>query len=327
MRIFVRNQMALARHASITNTTWIMELKFAMNIYIESMKTLNQEQTKRRMMMTSMMNLTRIIGKFKRKFRYIFENTNQELRWIGLTIITFVILFILLIIINAIISVSGTAVTDSKFEIVTAKKSNKDTVSNFSYIISSESSAPVVAEKEAETLTESKPEAEKAAEILTESKPKKVVSTASKKTTEKSTNKKKSKKSEKVTKPITKTKSYTDDDLFYLAAAVCREAGGETDKIQLLVANVIINRVNSSIYPNTIYDVLTQKSQYGTMWKHGISFPNWANKSIRNHCYDIARRILEGERVCPENVLFQAEFAQGSGIYKQFGNDYYFCYY
>lgn len=120
--------------------------------------------------------------------------------------------------------------------------------------------------------------------------------------------------------------SYTDDDLYYLAAAVCREAGGESDEIQLLVANVVINRVNSTIYPDSIYGVLTDYMQYGMMWKYGVSFPKWADQKTIDHCYDIARRILDGERVCPDNVLFQAEFEQGSGIFKQF-DGFYFCYY
>ncbi len=134
---------------------------------------------------------------------------------------------------------------------------------------------------------------------------------------------------EPVTEPIVPTepkKNYTDDDLFYLAAAVCREAGGESEEIQLLVANVVINRVNSSIYPDTIYGVLTDYRQYGMMWKYGVSFPSWTDQETIDHCYDVARRILEGERVCPDNVLFQAEFKQGSGIYKQF-DGFYFCYY
>lgn len=134
---------------------------------------------------------------------------------------------------------------------------------------------------------------------------------------------------EETTEPVVSTEpeqTYTDDDLFYLAAAVCREAGGESEEIQLLVANVVINRVNSSIYPDTIYGVLTDYRQYGMMWKYGVSFPSWADQDTIDHCYDVARRILEGERVCPDNVLFQAEFEQGSGIYKQF-DGFYFCYY
>lgn len=121
--------------------------------------------------------------------------------------------------------------------------------------------------------------------------------------------------------------NYTEDDLYYLAAAVCCEAGGENEEIQLLVANVVINRVNSSLYPDTIYDVLTEYGQYGMMWEYGIEFPDWADEGVKNQCYSVARRVLEGERFCPENVLFQAEFEQGSGIFKQFGDEYYFCYY
>lgn len=131
---------------------------------------------------------------------------------------------------------------------------------------------------------------------------------------------------EETTELTKEVKNYTEDDLFYLAAAVCREAGGESEEIQLLVANVIINRVNSPHYPDTIYGVLTQYKQYGTMWMYGVSFPNWADDNVKEQCYSVARRILDGERYCPENVLFQAEFQQGSGVYKHIGV-YYFCYY
>lgn len=119
--------------------------------------------------------------------------------------------------------------------------------------------------------------------------------------------------------------SYAEDDLFYLAAAVCREAGGSSEEIQMLVANVVINRVNSPLFPNTIYSVLTQRKQYGTMWKYGVSFPEWATQSVKDQCYSVARRILNGERVCPANVVFQAEFKQGTGVYKEF-DGFYFCY-
>lgn len=120
--------------------------------------------------------------------------------------------------------------------------------------------------------------------------------------------------------------TYSDNDLFCLAAAVCREAGKKSEEIQLLVANVIINRVNSSRYPNTIYGVLTQYKQYGTMWRDGVSFPDWATDEIKEQCYNVAKRILDGERFCPENVVFQAGSPQGSGIYKYFEEGYYFCY-
>lgn len=118
----------------------------------------------------------------------------------------------------------------------------------------------------------------------------------------------------------------TDEDLFYLAAVVCSEAGGLSEETQLLVANVVMNRVESPLYPNTIEGVLTQYKQYGMMWKYGISFPDWADEKTISTCYGVAKRILSGDRVCPKNVLYQAEFKQGSGVYKKI-DGIYFCYY
>lgn len=149
--------------------------------------------------------------------------------------------------------------------------------------------------------------------------------------TEKPAEVKKAENNDVTTEPVTTVtaetskSSYTEDDLFYLAAAVCREAGGSSEEIQLLVANVVINRVNSSLFPNTVYGVLTQRMQYGTMWKYGISFPSWADQNVKAQCYSVAQRVLNGERFCPDNVVFQAEFKQGSGVYKEI-DGFYFCY-
>lgn len=116
-----------------------------------------------------------------------------------------------------------------------------------------------------------------------------------------------------------------EDDLYYLAAAVCCEAGGEDMDIMLKVANVVVNRVNSSSFPNSIYRVLTAKYQYGTFWRDGIYFPSWATDDEISASYAAARRILNGERVLPYNVVYQAEFPQGSGTYKHY-EGFYFCY-
>lgn len=116
-----------------------------------------------------------------------------------------------------------------------------------------------------------------------------------------------------------------EDDLYYLAAAVCCEASGEDMDIMLKVANVVVNRVNSSSFPNSIYRVLTAKHQYGTFWCDGIYFPSWATDEDINASYTAARRILNGERVLPYNVVYQAEFPQGSGTYRHY-EGFYFCY-
>ena len=119
-------------------------------------------------------------------------------------------------------------------------------------------------------------------------------------------------------------------DMEILAVVVCQEAGGESTELQLLVANVVINRVNSPYFPNTVYGVLTQPWQYARVTSEGgIYWPGWATESIRQDCREVAYRILSGERYLPENVVYQAAFTQGSGVHSYYPGPYggtYFCY-
>lgn len=205
------------------------------------------------------------------------------------------------------------------------------TASDTSEESSSEAKASVMKVEPATTETTDETKTNESSKVETSVEEKTVAPETVPAKTEKPAEVKKAENKDVTTEPVTtettelSKSSYTEDDLFYLAAAVCREAGGSSEEIQLLVANVVINRVNSSRYPNTIYGVLTQRMQYGTMWKYGISFPKWADQKVKDQCYSVARRILEGERVCPANVVFQAEFKQGSGVYKEF-DGFYFCY-
>lgn len=124
---------------------------------------------------------------------------------------------------------------------------------------------------------------------------------------------------------------YTEDDLFCLAAAIYQEAGayGTPEETKMLVGNVVLNRVASSAYPNTIREVLEQYGQWGMMWKYGVNFPADAKKPFSqkavDSAYDCAKRLLEGERVCPDNVVYAAEFKQGNGVHAVSGGIY-FCY-
>jgi len=52
------------------------------------------------------------------------------------------------------------------------------------------------------------------------------------------------------------------EQLFCLAQAVYHEARGEDDEGQAAVAHVVLNRVHSSNYPNTICEVVFQPAQF-----------------------------------------------------------------
>ena len=110
--------------------------------------------------------------------------------------------------------------------------------------------------------------------------------------------------------------SYTEKELELLACTIYCEAGSDniSDDTRRMVGEVVLNRVADSRYPDTIEAVLTQRSQYGRFYWTGVVWPSRAahEKEAVERAYDCARIVLEGERLLPEDVVYQAEFSQGT---------------
>ena len=126
-------------------------------------------------------------------------------------------------------------------------------------------------------------------------------------------------------------KTYTDEELEILALIVYQEAGEDrvSDDTRRLVAQVFLNRVNDSRFPDSFYEVATAERQYGRLYWTGIVWPDRASSQVEAHAveraYKIAQEVLESdEPVCPEGVIFQAEFVQGDIYAEQDGL--YFCF-
>ena len=68
-------------------------------------------------------------------------------------------------------------------------------------------------------------------------------------------------------------KYYRDDEVYWLSRIINAESGGEIFKGKIAVGNVILNRVRSRSFPNTIYGVIFDK-------KYGIQFSPVANGTI-----------------------------------------------
>lgn len=126
-------------------------------------------------------------------------------------------------------------------------------------------------------------------------------------------------------------KTYTDEELEILALIVYQEAGGDgvSDDTRRLVAQVFLNRVNDSRFPDSFYEVATAERQYGRLYWTGIVWPDRASSQEEAHAveraYRIAQEVLESdEPICPEGVIFQAEFVQGDIYAEQDGM--YFCF-
>ena len=126
-------------------------------------------------------------------------------------------------------------------------------------------------------------------------------------------------------------KTYTDEELEILALIVYQEAGEDrvSDDTRRLVAQVFLNRVNDSRFPDSFYEVATEERQYGRLYWTGIVWPDRSSLQVEAHAveraYKIAQEVLESDDpICPEDVIFQAEFVQGDIYAEQDGM--YFCF-
>lgn len=123
---------------------------------------------------------------------------------------------------------------------------------------------------------------------------------------------------------------YPAEDLETLALIIYQEAGGDdcSDETRLMVGTVVLNRVEDERYPDTIAAVATEYKQYGRLYWTGLEWPERASKVEEAHAvkraYDCATQLLDGHRALPKDVVFQAEFAQGTEVVAQ-QDGFYFC--
>ena len=113
------------------------------------------------------------------------------------------------------------------------------------------------------------------------------------------------------------------DQLDLLARVVWFEAGSNwiSDRQQQLVAAVVCNRVADSRFPGTLKGVVYQQGQYSCSGRlYSISASAIPARVKAN-----ARAAAYGQVECPANVVFQAGFRQGKGVYER-GYNTFFCY-
>jgi hypothetical protein len=127
--------------------------------------------------------------------------------------------------------------------------------------------------------------------------------------------------SEPPSKPVSEEKKENVGmtELEMLACVIYQEAGGNgsCDDCRRYVADIVLNRVNDSRFPDSIYKVLTAKNQYGKFYKTGIRWPSRAKKAVEQdavaRAYRIAEEVLNGQhsKLYGEGYVWQAGFEQG----------------
>lgn len=114
------------------------------------------------------------------------------------------------------------------------------------------------------------------------------------------------------------------NDLELLACVIYQEAGADycCDDCRRRVADVVLNRVESERFPNTIYDVLTAPGQYGLYALTGVVWTDRANNPTEKHAveraYRIAEEVLSGQHseLYGNGWVWQAGFKQGTECFE-----------
>jgi len=104
--------------------------------------------------------------------------------------------------------------------------------------------------------------------------------------------------------------AYLYDDVVELAKIMQAEAGVDwPDWAVMCIGEVVLNRVSSSEFPNSIHDVLHQVDPVQYAPVHESS---WNDLEPDEDYIALARRLLDGERVLHNpDVIWQALFPQG----------------
>ena len=82
----------------------------------------------------------------------------------------------------------------------------------------------------------------------------------------------------------------------------------------MCVGEVVLNRVASPEFPDSIHDVVYEPGQYQEVDTFEFAYVLMPTEE----CVNTARRLLEGERLMEPWVVFQANFVQGGGVYSAY---------
>lgn len=112
--------------------------------------------------------------------------------------------------------------------------------------------------------------------------------------------------------------SLSEEDVELLAKIIWLEARGESFEGQQAVAEVVLNRIMSTAFPDTLEEVIYQKGQFTTAKNVGKAAPTETQ-------YQAIFSALTGPNVLPVDVVFFATTAENDNVWGTIGG-HTFCY-
>lgn len=102
--------------------------------------------------------------------------------------------------------------------------------------------------------------------------------------------------------------SFADGDRYLLANLIYCEAGGESYAGQVAVGSVVINRVLSSVYPDTVTGVIYQSGQFSPVASGRLALA-LADGRATASCYQAADEVMRGTTNVGNCVYFRTPVA------------------
>lgn len=109
--------------------------------------------------------------------------------------------------------------------------------------------------------------------------------------------------------------SASDADLALMAAIIECEAGGECYEGKIGVGAVVMNRVRSSRFPNTLSEVIYQSGQFTPAATGKLA--SVLSRGASQACYDAARDVFAGANTIGDRLFFHAGGGNGLTIGNQ----------
>lgn len=100
---------------------------------------------------------------------------------------------------------------------------------------------------------------------------------------------------EKIDDRLVDSKDFSSDEIYLLAKIAMAEAEGESTDGKALVILVVLNRVLSDAFPDTIEDVLFERTHNG-VWQFSPMEDSgrWYTTEPNDDCYEAVKKVMEG---------------------------------
>ena len=107
--------------------------------------------------------------------------------------------------------------------------------------------------------------------------------------------------------------TFAEGDLYLLANLIYCEAGGEPYQGQVAVGAVVINRVRSEKFPDTVTGVIYQKRQFSPAGSGRLALALAQNKATKS-CYQAAKEAMNGITNVGDCLFFRTPIEGLTGI-------------